>query len=232
MDKLKVFTILKFLMLILIVAGIPAYILIFQRDLLSQFRSYEDVILYMRSFKGISALVFVIAQILQVVISVLPGEVFEIAAGSLFGFPLGLLLTFIGVFLGSAAAYTIARFLGRDAVQMIVGESRMQEYMDKLNSERAYIIVFILYLLPGIPKDILCYLAGISNMRFKPFVVISSVARIPGLCGCLLFGTMYMEKNYPFMIGIVIFAGIILLICFIFRTRVMALIDRIYEKLQ
>ena len=232
MDKLKVFTILKFLMLILIVAGIPAYILIFQRDLLSQFRSYEDVILYMRSFKGISALVFVIAQILQVVISVLPGEVFEIAAGSLFGFPLGLLLTFIGVFLGSAAAYTIARFLGRDAVQMIVGESRMQEYMDKLNSERAYIIVFILYLLPGIPKDILCYLAGISNMKFKPFVVISSVARIPGLCGCLLFGTMYMEKNYPFMIGIVIFAGIILLICFIFRTRVMALIDRIYEKLQ
>ena len=232
MDKLKVFTILKFLVLILIVAGIPAYILIFQRDLLSQFRSYEDVILYMRSFKGISALVFVIAQILQVVISVLPGEVFEIAAGSLFGFPLGLLLTFIGVFLGSAAAYTIARFLGRDAVQMIVGESRMQEYMDKLNSERAYIIVFILYLLPGIPKDILCYLAGISNMKFKPFVVISSVARIPGLCGCLLFGTMYMEKNYPFMIGIVIFAGIILLICFIFRTRVMALIDRIYEKLQ
>lgn len=232
MDKLKVFTILKFLVLILIVAGIPAYILIFQRDLLSQFRSYEDVILYMRSFKGISALVFVIAQILQVVISVLPGEVFEIAAGSLFGFPLGLLLTFIGVFLGSAAAYTIARFLGRDAVQMIVGESRMQEYMDKLNSERAYIIVFILYLLPGIPKDILCYLAGISNMKFKPFVLISSVARIPGLCGCLLFGTMYMEKNYPFMIGIVIFAGIILLICFIFRTRVMALIDRIYEKLQ
>ena len=231
MDRKKVLTILKFIVLILIVAGIPAYILLFHKDLLSQFRSYDEVILYLRSFKGISALVFVLAQILQIVISVLPGEMFEIVAGSLFGFPLGLLLTFIGVLIGTALAYLIAHYLGRDAVCMIAGEERMHKYIDMLNSERAYIIVFILYLLPGIPKDILCYIAGISQMKFRPVLLISSVARTPGICGCLLFGTMYMEKNYTFIIGLAITAGIILLLCLIFRKRMMAMIDRIYEKI-
>ena len=218
-------------MLLLIAAGVPAYILIFHHDLITRFQSYDEVVYYLRSYKGYSAIVFVLIQVLQIVISVLPGEVMEFAAGSLFGFPLGLLLTFIGCLIGTTIVFYLAKFLGADAVRRIAGENRMQEYIEKLNSEKAYILVFILYLLPGIPKDILCYIAGISSMRFKPFLLLSSVARIPGICGCLLFGTMYMQKNYTFMIGLAAATGIILVLCFLFRERLLGLADKIYEKL-
>lgn len=232
MDKLKAFSIFKLIVLLLIAVGIPAYILLWHRDILSGFQSYDDVVLYLRGYQGAGVLVFLLMQILQIVISVLPGEIFQFAAGSLFGFPLGLLLTVIGAMLGTTIVYFLAGFLGRDAVRLIAGEQRMQEYMEKLNSERAYIIVFLLYLIPGIPKDTLCYLAGISDLRFRPFLILSTAARIPGMCGSLLFGSMYMERNYSFMIGLAIVTGIIVLLCVVFRRRILTLADWIYERIR
>ncbi len=225
-------TIAKFALLLLIVVGIPGYFLVINRDLVTRFNSYQEAVHYLQSFHGLSIAVFLAAQVFQVVVFVLPGEVFQFAAGSLFGIPLGLLLSLTGSVAGTAVAYGIARFLGKDAVRMMAGDEKMDYYIERLNSERAYIIVFLLYLIPGMPKDLLCYLAGVSDMKFRAFLLLSNLARIPGMLGSLIFGSMFMQKDYKLMIIFGIIVAVILLLCFIFKKKLMAWIDRIYEKIK
>jgi uncharacterized membrane protein YdjX (TVP38/TMEM64 family) len=116
-------------------------------------------------------------------------------------------------------------------MHQIFGEERMQEYVKRLNSERAYLIVFLIYLIPGLPKDLVCYAAGMSDMKYRAFILLSTVGRIPGMCGSLLFGHMFMQKNYTGMIIVAIVAGIILLLCFLFRKRLRTWMDKVYVKI-
>ena len=227
----KILTIVKFMILIAIVIGIPAYILIFRQDVISSFRSFDDVVSYLKKYEAQSALVYMAAQILQIVISVLPGQVFQFAAGFLFGFVPGLIYSIIGAMMGTTITYFLARFLGRDAMHLFFGGEKMQYFIERLNSERAYIIVFLIYLIPGLPKDLVCYAAGVSNMKFKPFLILSTVGRTPAMCGSLLFGVMYMQKSYTGMIVIAAICAVILIICFIFRKRLTGIIDNIYHKI-
>jgi uncharacterized membrane protein YdjX (TVP38/TMEM64 family) len=164
-------------------------------------------------------------------ISVLPGQVFQFAAGSVFGFLPGLLISIAGAAIGATVTYHLAKFLGEDAMHQIFGEERMQEYVKRLNSERAYLIVFLIYLIPGLPKDLVCYAAGMSDMKYRAFILLSTVGRIPGMCGSLLFGHMFMQKNYTGMIIVAIVAGIILLLCFLFRKRLRTWMDKVYVKI-
>lgn len=227
----KILSIAKLIILIGIVVCIPAYILIFQRDVIAHFRSYDDILAYMSQFKAGSVFVYFGAQILQIMISVLPGQVFQFVAGSLFGFLPGLVYSIIGAFMGSTITYFLAKFLGEDAMLLLFGEDKMNYYVERLNSERAYIIVFLIYLIPGLPKDLVCYAAGVSDMKYKAFIIISTVGRIPGMCGSLLFGALYIQKSYTGMIIIAVIVTIILVLCFIFRKRLKGTIDKIYEKI-
>jgi uncharacterized membrane protein YdjX (TVP38/TMEM64 family) len=156
---------------------------------------------------------------------------FQFAAGTIFGFPLGLLYSIIGAVLGSTVTYYLARFLGKDAMELILGSEKMHYFVERLNSERAYIIVFLIYLIPGLPKDLVCYAAGISDMKFKAFIILSTAGRTPAMCGSLLFGVMYMQKNYTGMIIISAVCAVILILCFIFRKRLTGILDDIYNKI-
>ena len=89
--KNKVIAVLKLAVLILIVAGVPLYIYVFQRDLISQFDSFEDVVEYLRQYKQFSIPVYLAAEVLQIMVFVLPGQLFQFAAGYLFGFVQGLI---------------------------------------------------------------------------------------------------------------------------------------------
>lgn len=227
----RTLTILKLALLVAIVVALPIYIIICQKDVISGFRSYSDAIHYLRGFGIRSVLIYLAAEILQIVVSVLPGEIFQFAAGSVFGFFPGLILTLAGCAAGETVAYYLARFLGEDGLELILGKERMEKYVSRFNSEKAYILTFLVYLIPGIPKDLVCYAAGISRMKFRAFLLLSLVGRIPALCGCLLFGDMMMKGNYRGMIVIGAVCGVILLLCFIFRKRVNLFIDQIYEKI-
>ena len=169
----KLLTILKFAVLIIIVIGIPAYIIIFQRDMLSNFKSIQGGVTFLKKYETQSILVYIGFQVLQIVISVIPGQAFQFAAGYLFGFLPGLLYSVIGAIIGTTISFYLAKFLGKDAVHLFFGDEKMRYYIERLNSRKAYLIVFLLYLIPGLPKDIVSYAAGISEMKFKQFLVTS-----------------------------------------------------------
>lgn len=226
-----VISVIKISVLLLIVVGIPLYIFFCQRDFLNRFENIDDIVAFLEHYETESIFIYIGLQILQIVISIIPGQVFQMAAGYLYSFWPALLFAMIGAVLGTAISFLLAKLLGRDFLHLFFGEEKMNYYISRLNSKQAYIIVFLIYLIPGIPKDMVSYAAGVSEMKFKPFVILSAVGRLPGMIGCLLMGTLLDIKNY---LGVGIIAGIAaiaFLLCIIFRKKINRFLDKLYEKI-
>ncbi len=227
----KIFNIIKLAMLLAVLVGIPIYLMFVNKSLMDIVGEYKSLVGYLKSHPGYSVFIYIGLEIFQVTVSVIPGQFFQMAAGSVFGIGYGLILTITGKVIGEAIAYYMAKLLGRSGIQMLVGEKRMQQMMDAFNSEKAYVFTFVFYLIPGTPKDVLCLPAGISNMKFSAFLLISTVARIPALLGSIWFGDLYMKDNYRGMILIASVCSIALIFGLIFRKQLHSLVDRIYEKI-
>jgi len=133
----------------------------------------------LRQWGILAPVIFVGLQALQVIIAPIPGEVTGILGGYLFGQWIGLLYSTIGLTLGSVAAFGAGRWLGARYVQKLVSPDIWQKMGFIVETEGA-ILCFIIFLIPGLPKDIVCYLFGLSPMPFWVFAVVSTLGRIPG----------------------------------------------------
>ena len=231
-NKRKVIiSVLKILLLIAIVAGIPLYIYFFQGDWLKQFEGFDDVVAYLQRYKWESVPIYIGLQVLQIVISVIPGQVFQFAAGYLYSFFPALLFSICGAFIGTTLSFYLAKMLGRDFVHLFFGREKTHEYVQKLNSKRAYMIVLILYLIPGLPKDVVSYAAGVSEMKFKPFILLSLTGRLPGMMGSIMIGSMWNKGEYFGMIALGVIAVAAFVLCIVFRKKINQFLDKAYDKI-
>lgn len=224
-------SVIKILLLILIVVGIPLYLWFFHGDWVKGFDNIDDVVAFLEKYETESIFVYIGLQIIQIVISILPGQMFQMAAGYIYGFWPALLFAMTGAVVGTAISFMLAKALGRDFLHIFFGEEKMSYYIERLNSKKMYTIVFFLYLIPGIPKDMVSYAAGVSEIKFKPFIIISAFGRLPGMIGCLLMGYMMMEENYAGAIVIGLLAVAAFFVCIAFRKKIQVLLDRFYEKI-
>lgn len=222
---------IKIALLLLIIVGIPLYIWFYHGDLIKHFEDMDDIVAFLSKYETESVFIYIGLQILQIVISIIPGQVFQMAAGFLYGFWPALLFAMLGAVTGTAITFTIAKLLGRDFLHIFFGEEKMSYYIERLNSKRVYTIVFFLYLIPGIPKDMVSYAAGVSEIKLKPFLILSALGRLPGMIGCLLMGTMLGTENYIGMGIIAALGAVTAIICIIKRKKINSLIDRFYEKI-
>ena len=124
-------------------------------------------------------LVFIAMQALQVIIAPIPGELTGFLGGFVFGEWWGLGYSMIGLTLGSLVAFAVGRWLGTTFVQRQVSPGVWARLGFVVEAEGA-ILCFILFLIPGLPKDLLCYLFGLSPMPWWVFAVTSTAGRIPG----------------------------------------------------
>ena len=143
----------------------------------------------------LAPLVFILLQVLQVVFAPIPGEATGFVGGYLFGVPLGLFYSTLGLTLGSVGAFLIARWLEEHYVKRWIPKDILQKF-DFLMERQGALISFILFLLPGFPKDYLCFVLGLSRMPFKLFLLISTVGRIPGTLLLTLQGTKVYKGDY------------------------------------
>ena len=226
-----ILSVVKISMLVLIVVGIPLYLWFFHGDWIKSFENIDDVVAFLEKYETQSIFVYIGLQIVQIVISIIPGQVFQMAAGYIYGFWPALLFAMTGALLGTTLSFMLAKALGRDFLHIFFGEEKMSYYIERLNSKKMYAIVFFLYLIPGIPKDMVSYAAGVSEIKFKPFIIISALGRLPGMIGCLLMGDMMMEENYTGAVIIGVFAVIAFALCIIFRKKIQSFLDRFYKKI-
>lgn len=224
-------TILKFALLLLIIIGLPLYIYFFEPQLIDSMSSMENVNALFEHYHAESILVYIGAQILQIIICVIPGQWLQFAAGYMYGFWLGFLYSIIGAAIGSVVTYYLAKLLGRDAMHLIFGEARINEFIHKLNSKKAIVIVFLIFLIPGVPKDLCNYAAGISEMKLKPFLIVSLVGRSPGMMGSLLIGRQIEAGNYTGAIVVTAVAVVLCVVGIIMRKRLTGWMDKAYDRL-
>ena len=227
----RVLAIVKLIALAVILVGVPLYIYFFQHDLIERFSDIKELENTLRSYRKESMLIYVGCQIFQVVLSVIPGQALQFAGGYLYGALLGLILSIIGIGIGSTLAYYIARLLGRDAIHLFFGKRKVTEMLDLMNSPKGLIVTFVIFLIPGIPKDLCSYAAGISTLKLRPYLIVSMVARIPGMLGCLFIGQQVGAGGYTSAAIIAAVALVLLILGVIFRKKILDTAYKLTDKL-
>lgn len=217
----------KLLLLLCIIAGIPAFLYFRYGSAVFSADTAYKVLAYLRENSHIAFLLIIGIQIVQVVICFLPGQPIQFASSYMFGVGVGFILSVIGAVIGTVISFYLAKLLGSEAMHLFFGEEKVKEYQRRLNSGRGLLLAFLIYLIPGVPKDLVSYAAGISEMRFRPFLMAATVGRSPGMLGSLLIGHFFGRQNYRAMIILSVFVAVLLLICFIRRESLIAFLDKI-----
>lgn len=186
-------------------------------ELVSEPEEFRDLI---QSYGYTGVFIFVLIQIIQIVIPVIPGEVVQVAGGFVFGTWLGTLYLMIGVILGSVCAFFAARLLGYPLVRSFVSENKLRRMRELMQGKKSDAVIFILFLLPGLPKDVLTYIAGLTPIRSVRFLAIASMARFPALLASAYLGHNLHEKDY---LGAIIISSVAVLLFvggYIFKDRI------------
>jgi len=164
------------------------------------------------SYGKYSVFAFLLLQIIQVVAFFIPGEIIQIAGGYIYGTFWGSVLSLTGITVGSAIIYVVSSLFGRPLIKKIISDKHLNFFEKILKLGSVNYIVFLLYLIPGIPKDVLGYICGITGITFRDFLFYSTLGRIPAIIVSAYFGA----KIDTGKIGELSFIAVIMTILFIF----------------
>lgn len=192
---LVVFTLIGFLV------GVP---------LVEQFQTDKEGFRdYVQQQGALAPLLMIGVTIMQVVIALLPGEPIELAAGFIFGWFWGAVWCMIGTAIASSVIFTLVRIFGGKVVELFFKEDKIRQYAFLQNEKRLGILVFILFMIPGTPKDMLTYIVPLTPMKLGRFLWISLIAKIPSLISSTITGHLAQEENWT---AVIITYGITLIV--------------------
>ena len=223
-------SIAKLVLLAGIVIALPVYVYFEYPEFFNQFRTMEGVNTFLDRYQIASFFAYLGLQILQIVISIIPGQFIQFAGGYAYGFWLGYLLAIVGVAIGTSIAFGLARVLGRDGVYLLFGQERITKFVNQLNSKKSFAIIFVIFVIPGLPKDLVTYAAGISRFGYKPFLLLSLIGRTPALMGTIMMGSMLNKESYAGLIALAVIALILCVFLLIKRHDLTSYVDRYYNK--
>lgn len=151
---------------------------------------------YIDAYGPASALIYILIQAAHVIIVVIPGEIVQIAGGYAFGTFFGTVYSLIGIIVGTLIVFFATRLVGYSLVRAFVSPRKLEKFDFLINSSKSEITMFVLFLIPGIPKDTLVYISGLTPVKPWRFLLICTVARFPGLWGSAYIGANLQEKDY------------------------------------
>lgn len=220
----------KIKMFVLIVFFIGIFILAYflGEDIYELFKNPVLLKTWIIDFGAYHILMFILVQVIQVIIFIIPGELVEIGAGYLFGTTMGSIYSILGIAIGSAVSFMIARFLGYDFVKKVVPKQMFNTLKDFINKdERSGTVLFLLFFIPGTPKDALAYFAGITPISYMKFILISMFARLPAIVFSAYIGANIGDQNYTLAIIVAVISGMFFLVGFIYRFKILRWISNL-----
>lgn len=164
----------------------------------------EELRALVDSYEPFGFVILFVLQISQVILAPLPGQVVGAAFGSIYGPILGFLFGWLGNVVATVIVLYIAKRFGRPAVEKLAGEESVQKYQEFIGSADVFPFV-VLVVLPGVPDDVVCYVAGLSNINFTRLLVAISVARAPGLLVLSVFGDSLVQSDWKIVGAILVF---------------------------
>ena len=214
----------------LFIASVITLAVLYRGPLTALFRSPEAVRVWVASSGPLAPLAFMAAQVLQVVVFVVPGELVQIGGGFAFGLWMGTLWSVLGILAGSLVNFALGRSLGRRFVEAIFSADRLESIERATASGKAAAGFFLLFAIPGIPKDALTYVAGATRLSLLNFIVVSTLGRLPGIIGSAFMGSAVYEQDYRAAIVMVSLASVLFFLGLLFREKLHELIAHLVRR--
>ena len=220
--KEKVINIIKISIICLLIITAITLIVIYLPNIYKLIdKDNQDNLINKIRNKGINGwFIFLLIQILQVVISFIPGEPVEVIGGVIYGAFGGLLTCMLGCLIGSMIVYFLSFKLGKSFNKLFVKEKDFNEVKFLKNEKRVEELVFIFYFIPGTPKDIITYLAPYTKIKPLKFFLISTFARIPSIITSTWAGSSISKNNWGLTIGVFLGTFLIALLGLFIRQKI------------
>jgi uncharacterized membrane protein YdjX (TVP38/TMEM64 family) len=174
---------------------------------------------------------FIFLQVVQVVAAPIPGEASGLLGGYLYGPFLGVVLSTIGLTIGSYVAFALSRYFGRPLTERFVDKATMERF-DYLLHHKGAFLVFLLFLLPGFPKDYLCYILGLGHLTTMEFLSIATSGRLLGTVLLTLGGTYLRKAQYFRFFSLCGVAVIAVFLAIAYKDKLENLFRKWHEKHQ
>lgn len=155
---------------------------------------------------------FVLIQVIQIVVFIIPGEAVEVLAGMIYGTWWGYIVCQIGITLGTMVIFYMVKGLGYDFVSQFIDEKNLDKLSFLKNNEKIAKLTFILFFIPGTPKDILTYFIPFTNLSLGKFLFLSGIARIPAVISSTFAGAALQRGEVGTSLVTFVIVGIISLV--------------------
>ncbi len=190
----KIVSIVSLILIIVLFSLIAWFV---GRPLVREFvESPETFRAYVKSHGILGHLIMIGIMALQVVVALIPGEPFEVGAGFVFGWVQGSLLCLAATALASALVFLAVRKWGVKLVELFFSREKIMRFSFMQNAKKLDILIFLLFLIPGTPKDLLTYLVGLTPMKLSTFLLLTTAARIPSVISSTVTGTLAHRGSY------------------------------------
>lgn len=170
-------------------------------------------------------------QIIQIVIAFIPGEPIEILAGALYGWAGGLFLCLLGCIMASSGIFVFSKRVGAPFAANLIRTGRLDKFSFLKDTKKLETIVFILFLIPGTPKDLLTYIVGTSPMKLISFLAISTLARLPSVLSSTIIGSAMRQGQWVMSASVFAFTAVLGVIGIKYQDRVIGFCKRIDRKM-
>jgi uncharacterized membrane protein YdjX (TVP38/TMEM64 family) len=204
----KTFKIILYIVAVLLVIALIYFTIPFIRLLMTD-EGREVLNEKISSYGKLAPFVFVCIEILQIVAAFIPGAPIEIMSGVLFGGVWGVIWCIVGIYIGTAIVFFMVRKFGRPLVDKLFPKNRLDTIKILNDEEKLTLTIFILFIIPGTPKDFLTYIAGLTKINPFKFFIIAAAARTPSMTCSVLMGANLGQGRY--VASIILFCIILVL---------------------
>jgi uncharacterized membrane protein YdjX (TVP38/TMEM64 family) len=170
-------------------------------------------------------------QFIQVVVAFIPGEVVQAVIGYMYGTIGGGFITLLGALVSSVFVFYLVRKLGAPFVQGMVGGKESGRLKFLTDSKNLNALVLILYLIPGLPKDLLTYVFPLTKIRASAFFVLSTIGRTPAIFATTFVVSSFRTGNYLQMVIVAVIFGGLGILGIVFNQKIMGFVDRVMTRL-
>lgn len=157
----------------------------------------------------LSDIVFILMVIFQIIIAIVPGEPFELAAGYAFGNIRGTIDCMLAFLIGGIAVFLFVRKFGVKVVEIFFPIEKIRELEFLNDPKRLNVMTFIVFLIPGTPKDLLSYFVGLTDMKLSVWIIITTVARFPSLITSVVIGNAINAQDYVFAVSVTVITAVL-----------------------
>lgn len=204
--RVKWFRIIVLGLFIAVIAGLSWLLWLKFRPYITDMESFRNLVNSMGIW-GYLAIILMVA--VQIILAVIPAGPFQLAAGFAYGNVTGVILNVIGCAVGSGIVFLLVRKFGRKIIKWFVNDSEMDKLEKVINSPRWKWILTIIFLVPGTPKDVIGYFAGLTKLKFHEWMLIATLGRLPAIILTVMGGSAIFDSDIKF--AVIIIAVIVVL---------------------